>query len=158
MKETILSAGADQYLDYRKENYWEVIEKVDFVIDTIGKKEFEHELSVIKPGGRLLSLLAAPNKKFAKKQGLPFWKQLLFGAAGSSLDKLARKQEVDYRFIFVRADGQQLKQVARIIEEKSFVPIIEDTNFTLDQVNEALELVAHGHPKGKVVLQIATND
>ncbi|PAF33914.1 oxidoreductase, partial [Terribacillus saccharophilus] len=87
------------YIDYTKENYWEILDEVDFVIDTLGADEFERELSIIKPGGRLLSLRTAPNKQFAIDKGLPKWKQLIFGLVGSKFDKKARKKGVQYRFI-----------------------------------------------------------
>ncbi len=55
--------GADRYFDYRIENYAEALSDapVDHVIDTLGETEFARELSVLKPGGRLLSLRGAPN-------------------------------------------------------------------------------------------------
>lgn len=152
-KERTLNAGADQYIDYTKENYWEVIDKVDFVIDTLGADEFERELSIIKPGGRLLSLRTAPNKQFAIDKSLPKWKQFIFGLVGSKFDKKAKKKGVQYRFIFVRADGKQLEKITKIIEENNIVPAIDPTNFSIEDINEALKLVASGHTKGKVVIK-----
>lgn len=152
-KERTLNAGADQYIDYTKENYWETLANVDFVIDTLGADEFERELSIIKPGGRLLSLRTGPNKQFAINQGLPKWKQILFGMVGAKFDKKAKKQGVEYRFIFVRADGKQLEKITKIIEENNIVPAIDPTEFTICNINEALNLVANGHPKGKVVIK-----
>ena len=51
-KERFLALGVDQYLDYRKENYWEVLSPVDHVIDTLGAGEFERELSAGQPADR----------------------------------------------------------------------------------------------------------
>lgn len=152
-KERTLSAGADQYIDYTKENYWEILEGVDFVIDTLGADEFERELSIIKPGGRLLSLRTAPNKKFAIDKGLPKWKQFIFGLAGSKFDKKAKKKGVQYRFIFVRADGKQLEKITEIVEEYNIVPAIDPTEFTIYDINDALNLVVKGKTKGKVVIK-----
>lgn len=152
-KERTLNAGADQYIDYTKENYWEILDEVDFVIDTLGADEFERELSIIKPGGRLLSLRTAPNKQFAIDKSLPKWKQIIFGIVGSKFDKKAKKKGVQYRFIFVRADGKQLEKITKIIEENNIVPAIDPTNFTIEDINEALNLVASGHTKGKVVIK-----
>lgn len=152
-KERTLNAGADQYIDYTKENYWEILDEVDFVIDTLGADEFERELSVIKSGGRLLSLRNAPNKQFAIDKGLPKWKQIIFGLVGSKFDKKAKKKGVHYRFIFVRADGKQLEKITKIIEENNIVPAIDPSNFTIYDINDALKLVANGHPKGKVVIK-----
>lgn len=152
-KERTLNAGADQYIDYTKENYWEILDEVDFVIDTLGADEFERELSIIKPGGRLLSLRTAPNKQFAIDKGLPKWKQIIFGLVGSKFDKKAQKKGVQYRFIFVRADGKQLGKITKIIEDNNIVPAIDPTNFTIDDINDALNLVAKGKTKGKVVIK-----
>lgn len=153
-KERTLAAGADKYLDYKTENYWELLEPVDFVIDTLGEKEFDRELSIIKPGGKMVSLIAGPNKQFAIDKGMPKAKQLLFGLAGKKFDKKAREKGVEYRFIFVRSDGEQLKEISRIIEKNNIVPAIDPTTFRLEDVNQALQLVAKGHPKGKVLLRV----
>ena len=51
-KEQFLAMGVDRYLDYKTENYWEVLSDVDHVIDTLGPDEFEHELAVLKKGGQ----------------------------------------------------------------------------------------------------------
>lgn len=152
-KERTLHAGADQYIDYTKENYWEKIDEVDFVIDTLGANEFERELAIIKPGGRLLSLRTAPNKQFAIDQGFPKWKQIIFGLAGAKFDKKAREKGIQYRFLFVRADGKQLEEITRIVEENSIVPAIDPTEFSLNDINDALNLVARGKTKGKVVIK-----
>ena len=66
-REAVLLASADQYIVYTEENYWEILSGVDYIIDTLGEKEFAHELSVLKEGGILLSLRTAPNKSYAKK-------------------------------------------------------------------------------------------
>lgn len=61
--------GVDQYINYRKENYWEILSQIDYVIDTLGAAEFKHELSVLRKGGTLLSLRIGPNRIFAQKTG-----------------------------------------------------------------------------------------
>lgn len=153
-RERTLAAGADKYLDYKAENYWEILEPVDFVMDTLGEKEFDRELSIIKAGGKLVSLIAGPNKQFAIDKGMSKTKQLLFGLAGKKFDKKAREKGIEYRFIFVRSDGKQLKEISRIIEKNNIVPAVDPTYFRLEDIDQALQLVAKGHPKGKVLLQI----
>ncbi|NQD48922.1 NADP-dependent oxidoreductase [Bacillus altitudinis] len=152
-RERILEMGASQYLDYRTEDYVELLSNVDYVIDTLGPKEFDRELSIIKPGGKLLSLRTGPNKRFGKDRNFPRWKQMLFALAGAKYDRKAKKQNVEYRFIFVRSDGEQLKEVTKIIEDNNIVPAIYPTIFTIESVNEALKLVANGRPKGKVIVR-----
>lgn len=152
-KERILALGADQYIDYKTESYWELLRNVDLVIDTVGVSEFDHELAILKPGGRLLSLIAGPNKQFARTHGFPKWKQQLFGLAGAKLDRKAKAQNATYHFIFVRADGRQLQELTRIIEVNQIVPAIDPTILTIEEIDQALNLVANGHPKGKVIIR-----
>lgn len=153
-KDKLLKIGADQYIDYRTEKYWELLSDIDYVIDTLGPNEFEHELSVLKKGGRLLSLRTAPNKMFAKRNGFPWLKRVLFSLAGSKYDSAAGKQGKEYRFMFVRSSGDQLKRVTEIVEKYHIMPDIDSRIFSLSQVNEALELIANGKLNGKIIIKI----
>lgn len=47
-KQHFIDMGTDKYIDYKKENYWEILSDIYYVIDTLGQSEFEHELSVLK--------------------------------------------------------------------------------------------------------------
>ena len=153
-KESILQAGADQYLNYRKENYWEKLSGVDYVMDTLGANEFEHELSVLKTGGRLLSLRTGPNREFAVRNNFSGFKKVLFTLAGAKYDKAAKKQGKEYRFLFVRSDGEQLRKITKIVEQNHIVPKTDPHVFSLEKAQEALQLVAHRHTEGKVILQL----
>lgn len=153
-QDKLLKMGVDQYVDYKKENYWEILSDLDYVIDTLGANEFEHELSVLKKGGRLLSLRTAPNKMFAKRNGFSWFKRLLFTLAGSKFDSKARKQEKEYRFMFVRSSGDQLKWVTEIVEKYHIMPDMDARTFSLSQVNEALGLMAHGKLNGKIIINM----
>ena len=153
-KEQFLSMGMDRYLDYRQENYWEQLSGVDYVIDTLGAAEFEHELAVLKRGGRLVSLRAVPNKTFAVKHHVSGLKKLLFTLAGSKYDKAAAKQGKEYRFLFVRANGAQLQKITEIVEQKQIRPAVDPRVFSLSQSNEALQLVSKGPIHGKVIIQM----
>lgn len=153
-RDSLLAAGADRYLDYRKENYWEVLSGVDYVIDTLGAGEFQRELSVLKPGGRLVSLRTGPNKAFAVRSRVGFARRVLFTAAGAGYDRAARRQGKEYRFLFVRADGAQPKEVTRMVEQHHIQPRIDPRVFTLETAGEALALVQNGPTDGKVLLRL----
>lgn len=153
-KAHIMSLGADQFIDYKTEDYWEILNDVDYVIDTLGANEFDHELSIIKPGGHLLSLKTAPNKAFAKAKGLSKVKQILFGLVGSKFDKKAKKQNVTYHFMFVDANGTQLDEVGKILTEKQVKPQIDEKEFTLDETEAALDYTFNGRPFGKVIINV----
>lgn len=153
-REQFLAMGVERYIDYRKENYWETLSDVDLVIDTLGAGEFTHELSVLKPGGRLLSLRTAPNGEFARRNGFPWYKRMLFTLAGMKYDRAARRQGKAYRFLFVHANGTQLRRITEIVERQHILPAIDPHHFSLDQVNEAMRLVAEGPTLGKVIIRM----
>ena len=152
-KDALLSVGADRYIVYTEENYWETLSGVDYVIDALGEKEFDHELSVLKENGILLSLRGIPNGAFAQKNSFPLIKRFLFTLAGAKYDRKAKRQAKAYRFLFVRADGAQLEKVTQIVEANHIVPKIDPREFDLSQINDALQLVAGGHMNGKVILR-----
>ena len=150
-KERVLGLGADRFIDYKTENYAETLSGIDYVLDTLGGDETEKQMSIMAPGGQLVSLRGMPNKAFAQRMGMPFWKQLLFGAAGRTMDRKAQKYGVTYHFIFVESNGAQLQQVADIFAERQIKPSI-DTAFPFEDVNAALDKVANGRSNGKTVI------
>lgn len=152
-KEQIMKLGADQYLDYKTENYWEILHDIDYVIDTLGAKEIERELSIMRSGGKLLSLKAGPNKRFAVDHNLPAWKKFLFSMVGRKIDKMAENKGIEYHFIFVRSDGEQLKEISKIIEANNIVPAVDSKEFHLADINEAIDYLTNNHPKGKVLIR-----
>lgn len=153
-REKVLTLGADQYLDYRKENYWEMVSHMDYVIDTLGAGEFDRELSVLKQGGMLVSLKTGPNREFALKNHVSPWKRLLFTMAGAKYDRAAHKQKKEYRFLFVRSDGSQLQKITEIVEQNHIVPAVDPHIFSLAQADDALRLAAQGPTNGKVLIQL----
>ena len=92
--------------------------------------------------------------KLIQDYSMPLFKRALFALAGAKLDRMARKQGKEYRFMFVRADGSQLRRVSKIVERRKLRPVIDSRCFALDDVRDALELVAAGHPEGKVVIRM----
>lgn len=153
-QQQFLAMGVDRYVDYRKENYWDVLRDVDHVIDTLGASEFDHELSVLKPGGRLVSLRGTPNKAFAVRNHMPLAKRILFSLAGAKYDAAARKQGKEYRFLFVHSDGAQLQKITEIVEKNHITPAIDDRVFSLAQAEQALKHVENGKLNGKVLIQM----
>lgn len=153
-RDQFLAMGVERYIDYKKENYWETLSGIDHVIDTLGPREFAHELAVLKEGGRLLSLRTGPNKTFAVRNDFTGFKKSLFTLAGNKYDKAARKQGKEYRFMFVHSDGAQLQKITKMVEKNHIVPAVDPHRFTLEQANDALQLVAQGPTNGKVIIQM----
>ena len=153
-KERVLALGAEQFLDYKTEDYVQLLHDVDGVIDTIGGKDTEKQFSILKQGGKLVSLKGMPNGRFAKKMGLPLWKQWIFGFAGRSFDNMAKKRNQEYHFIFVQSSGEQLSEIAKVLEENLIRPSI-DSIYSFDDIAKALVKVDKGSSRGKTIVEIS---
>jgi alcohol dehydrogenase, zinc-dependent len=153
-EERVKELGADRFIDYKKENYAEVLKDVDYVLDTLGDRELPNEFKVLKRGGSLVSLRGLPNGRFAKRAGLSFIKQLLFKLAGSKYDKMAAAKNQTYDFLFVHEDGGQLEEIGKIFNAENPLETSIDTIYTLAQVNEALDKVKQGKSKGKTIIKL----
>ncbi len=131
--------------------YFDLLSNIDYVIDTLGAKEIKTELAILKPQGKLVSLKALPNYRFAAENNFPIWKKLLFGLVGARLDRLAVKQNKEYRFLFVSANGRQLQKLTKLVEDEDIKPAI-DSVYNFDDINMALNKVSTGHSEGKVIV------
>ena len=150
-KERVEKLGVDQFIDYKTTDYTKVLRDVDYVLDTLGGAETEKQMTIMKSGGKLVSLRAMPNGSFAKRMNLAWWKQFILGLAGRKFDKMANKYGVSYDFIFVESNGKQLQEVADIFTKLEIKPSV-DTVFDFKDVNKALDKVANGRSRGKTVL------
>lgn len=126
-KDVILSAGADQYIEYTKEDYWKILSDVDYVIDALGEKEFSRELSVLKKGGILLSLRTGPNKAL----------NALVNAKEETIENLQGLIETVCQTDSLDAEQERLKQELRIIAENLANLIRENASVALGQAEQA---------------------
>lgn len=152
-RQRVMDLGVSEFIDYKTQDYSEILSDVDYVLDTLGESELEKEFKILKPGGSLVSLRGLPNQEFAKRMGLSSVKKLLFKFAGLKFDKMAGKKNQKYYFLFVESNGKQLGRVSRIFEEKNIKPSV-DTVFELSDVNKALDKVDKGGSKGKTLIKI----
>lgn len=151
-EERVRKLGAEKFIDYKKENYVDVLADVDHVLDTLGDRELPNEFKVLKRGGNLVSLRGLPNGRFAKRNNMSFFKQMLFKMAGRKYDKMAAMKNQTYDFIFVHEDSKQLEKISEIFTKDHPIETSLDTTFTLDQSNEALAKVRQGKSKGKTII------
>ena len=152
-EQRILDLGADRFIDYETEDYAQSLSGIDYVLDTLGGDQTRKQMTILKPGGHIVSLRGMPNAAFARRMGAPGWKRILFGLAGAGMDRAARKLGVTYHFIYVESNGAQLQEVAGLFEELHIVPSI-DAVFPFEDVNAALNKVASGRSRGKTVLSM----
>lgn len=151
-EERVRKLGAEKFIDYRKENYTDVLSGVDHVLDTLGDRELPNEFKVLKEGGNLVSLRGMPNGRFARRSGMPLFKRLLFQAAGRKYNRMAAAKKQTYDFLFVHEDGSQLDRIGRLFDKENPLETSIDTAFAFDEINKALDKVKQGKSKGKTIL------
>lgn len=146
--------GADIVIDYRKEDFENLLADYDVVLNSQDKKALEKSLRVLKPGGIAISISGPPVPEFAKSKRLGFPLQLVMGLLSAGIRKQAKRLGVRYTFLFMSADGAQLSRLASLVEQGVIGPVI-DRVFPFAQTNEALAYLEDGHAKGKVVIKVA---
>lgn len=152
--ELVRGLGADEIVDYRQQRFDEVLSGYDAVLGTVKGEGIEQALGILKPGGRLVSLVGPLDADFARARGLNVLLRLVFGLMSRRVLKLARRRGVAYSFHFVRPDGGQLQQIAELLGSGSIRPVI-DKVFPFEQAIEALDHLSQGRASGKVVVKIA---
>jgi len=150
----VKSLGADIVIDYKNEDFEASLKDYDVVLHSNrDKKILEKSLRILKPGGQLITLTGPPTPEFAKQLGLAWYLKLITKLLSSSARKYAKKRKVNFTFLFMRADGNQLGQVTKLIESGVIKPVI-DKIFPFEQTNEAMAYVETGRAKGKVVITV----
>jgi len=147
------SLGADLVIDYRKEGFTGRLSDYDVVLNTLGSDVLEKSLSVLKPGGKLISISGPPDPAFGAEIGANSIVRQVLRLASAKVRRHARGRGVDYSFLFMRANGPQLAEIAKLVDAGAVRPVI-DGEFGFDAVPAAMDRVASDHARGKVVIQI----
>ena len=151
--ELVRSLGADVVVDYTKKDFAEVLSGYDVVLDSRGGENLEKSLTVLKPGGQAIGVSGPPDPGFAKQLGAPKFMGAVMGLMSRKVRKQARKRGVSYSFLFMQANGDQLRELASLYDAGHLRPLVEKT-FPFDQTLEALAYVEQGRANGKVVITL----
>lgn len=149
----VKSLGADVMIDYTSQDFEKVLSGYDVVLHSQDPKTLEKSLNVLKRGGRLVSISGPPDPAFATALGLNAILKLVVRLLSRSVRKQAKSLGVHYSFLFMRADGRQLAQIAGLIDSGAIRPVV-DRIFPFTQTPEALAYVETGRAKGKVVIKV----
>ena len=151
--ELVRRLGADEVVDYKKQDFEKVLRGYDAVLGTVRGDAIEKSIGILKPGSKIVSLIGPLDAAFAQARRLNFVLKFVFGLMSHKIMRLAKKQGVAYSFLFVRPDGAQLAEIGELLETERIQPVI-DKVFSFDQAKEALEYLALGRSKGKVVVRM----
>lgn len=153
-EELVKSLGADIVIDYTKDDFSTVLSAYDLVLDSLGGKNLEKSLRVLKPGGLAIGVAGPPDAGFAKQLGAPAFMGVVLNVLSRKVRKQAKRLGVRYEFFFMQANGTQLRELGALYDGGQLRPVIDRT-FPFDQTPEAMAYVEQGRTKaGKVVVSV----
>jgi len=149
----VKSLGADIAIDYKKDDFESILKHYDVVLNSQDRKTLEKSLRILKPGGKLISISGPPDPDFAKEIGLNWLMKLIVYFLSLETRKKAKRLDVSFSFLLMKAQGAQLSQITKLIEAGVINPVM-DKVFPFEQTNEAMAYVEKGRTRGKVVVKL----
>ena len=135
------------------QDFEDVLHDYDVVLNSQDGKALGKSLRVLKGGAKLVSISGPPDPAFGRAIAAPAFVRLVMRLLSSGIRRRARSRGIDYSFVFMKADGGQLREITRLIEAGAIRPVV-DKVFAFESTNEALAYAEAGHAKGKVVIKI----
>ncbi|MBT2568999.1 NADP-dependent oxidoreductase [Planococcus sp. ISL-110] len=129
--ELVKSLGANRVINYSEEDFSEMLEDFDAVLDTMGGEVLEKSFKVLKKGGKLISIAGKPSAEKAEQYGVKasdFW---------------------------LEPNGEQLQNLAHLFVSGELKPTIGHVfEFTEQGLKDAHELSESHHARGKIVIKV----
>jgi NADPH:quinone reductase-like Zn-dependent oxidoreductase len=125
----VKSLGADEVIDYKTQKFETLVKDYDAVYDTVGGETYTKSFQVLKPGGRIVSMIEKPNEDLIKQHSVTAISQ------------------------FTRVTTERLAKLAELIDAGAIKPQIDKT-FPIDAAAEALAYIETGRHHGKVVITV----
>lgn len=145
--------GADIVIDYKKDDFENVLSDFDVALNSLAGDTLAKSLRVLTPGGILISISGPPDPDFANDIGAPWVLRQVMRLLSFRIRRQAGRRQVRYSFLFMRASGEQLREITTLIESGTIRPVV-DRVFPFESTNEALAYVETGRAKGKVVVKV----
>jgi NADPH:quinone reductase-like Zn-dependent oxidoreductase len=129
--EFLKSLGADEVIDYTKDDFSQILENYDLVIDTLGGEIQDKSLKILREGGMLVSIVEEPDQEKADELG------------------------VTAKLHWLIPDGEELAALAEMMENETLKPVIGSVfPFSEQGVKDAHELSETHHARGKIIIEI----
>lgn len=150
----VRSLGADEVIDYHKQNFADVLRDYDVVLDTLGGDSLARSFRILRRGGIVVSIVGPPDAAFGRERGMHALMVFALWLLSYTTHRRAKTRGIEYSFLLMNPDGSQLAELGNLLEARSIRPVI-DKVFPFDQAKEALAYLETGRAKGKVVVQMA---
>jgi NADPH:quinone reductase-like Zn-dependent oxidoreductase len=135
------SLGADEVVDYTRQDFTRSEERYDLVVDVGGRRSLRAMRRVLVPGGTFVQVGAARGG---------------FGVVGRMVAGMIRSRILKQRVVvFIsNASTDDFDTLRELIEAGKVRPVIDRT-YAFDQIAEAIAYAATERAAGKIVIRIA---
>lgn len=123
-EEFVRDLGADEFVDYTKQPFEEVVKDVDVVFDAVGGDTFQRAFQTLKKGGFLVTSVEFPSEEEAQKFGVT----------------VAR--------VYCKPNAEQLAAISALVDEGRLKAHVA-TVLPLIEVKKAFQLSESGRTRGK---------
>jgi len=127
-EEFVRGLGADEFVDYTKCDFEDVVKDVDVVLDMVGGDTLDRAFRTLKKGGFLVTAVASPSPEKAEEFG------------------------VQATRVFFKDNAQELNQISELVDAGKLQAHVA-TVLPLTEIKRAHRLSKGGHTRGKIVLQ-----
>ena len=154
--ELVQAIGADHVIDYRSENFTDIVKDYDVVLDPMSWKYESETLNqgnnILKKDGHYLNILSSGTVKGKEKTlGL----QTFINLVKHKMVNLVKPGILPkYDLAIVKPDGEKLRMIFDLVEKEEIKQIIDPQIFGLYELADAHMFLEHGYATGKVVVRI----
>ncbi len=149
----VKSLGADLVIDYKKDDFGNILHDYDVVLNSQDSETLAKSLSVLKPGGKLISISGPPDPAFGEAIEAPWFLKSVMRLLSFGIRRKAKRSNVSYSFLFMRANGGQLAKISSLIDSGVIRPVVDQV-FPFESTQAAMDYVETGRAKGKVVVKM----
>jgi alcohol dehydrogenase len=146
--------GADVVVDYERTRFEDELRDYDGAMDLVGGDTLTRSFSVVKRGGKVVSVAGLPEPQTARKDlGRGAGLAALFWAVSLRTRLQARKHGVHYRYLFMHPSGAELEELAQLVDAGR-LQVTVDRVFPFAEIADAFAHLEKGRAKGKVVVRM----
>ena len=128
----VRSIGADDVIDYTKEDFTRTEQRYDLIADIVAKSSLSECKPILKPNGRYVTTAFSPSLALKAKMVRGDKKMIPF---------IANPEKADLIYL------------KNLLESGKLKPVI-DRSYTLEQVSDAIRYLEEGHVKGKLIINV----
>lgn len=131
--EMVKNLGADQVIDYKKENFIDIVKNVDLVIDTLGGQNQLEAFGAAKKGGTVVSIVGETTQAI----------------------QLSKLYDIEFHTIVNRPNHDIITELGQLMaDDKLHVNIANDLPFSVENAQQLENQSQTGHTDGKLVMNL----